>query len=229
MKLAVIIPTLNEEDAVGPCIESAAAEGEVEIVVVDGGSDDATVERASSGGVLVVTAPRGRGPQLNRGAASCDADRLLFLHADCRLPSGWLSPVNRSLDDERVALTCFRLRTDSSALPDPPVLYRWWLILFDLRSRSTFLPYGDQGMAVRREIFEEVGGFPEIPLMEDVAFANRCRKRGTIRRLPLEITTTARRVEQRPLKTTLMLMLFPTLYRFGVSPDTLARWYGNPR
>ena len=84
-------------------------------------------------------------------------------------------------------------------------------------------------MAVRREIFEEVGGFPEIPLMEDVAFANRCRKRGTIRRLPLEITTTARRVEQRPLKTTLMLMLFPTLYRFGVSPDTLARWYGNPR
>jgi hypothetical protein len=109
------------------------------------------------------------------------------------------------------------------------VLRRWWLRVFDLRSRGLGLPYGDQGFAVRRTVFDSVGRFPEIPLMEDVAFARSCRRLGQLQRLPLEIRTTARRVEKRPLKTTLMLATFPTLFRLGVAPQTLARWYGNSR
>jgi hypothetical protein len=108
-------------------------------------------------------------------------------------------------------------------------MYRLFLRVFDLRSRGLGLPYGDQGLGVRRETFEAVGGFPEIPLMEDVAFARECRRRGRIHRLRLEITTTARRFERRPLRTGLMFFTFPTLYRLGVEPETLARWYGNVR
>jgi hypothetical protein len=133
------------------------------------------------------------------------------------------------LDDETVSLACFRLRTESSAPSDRPVFYRSALRFFDLRSYGLGLPYGDQGFAVRRGVFDRAGRFPEIPLMEDVAFAQACRRHGEVRRLPLEIRTTARRIEQRPLKTSFMLAIFPTLYRMGVAPQTLARWYGSAR
>jgi hypothetical protein len=109
------------------------------------------------------------------------------------------------------------------------MLHRWWLRVFDLRSHGLGLPYGDQGFAVRRTVFDAAGRYPEIPLMEDFAFARECRRVGRVRRLPLEIRTTARRVEQGPLTATLMLATFPTLFRLGVAPQTLARWYGNVR
>lgn len=229
MGLAVVIPALNEELLIGACLESVGTKDGVETVVVDGGSNDGTRDCARRAGARVVEGPRGRGPQLNAGAASAAADRLLFLHADCRLPEGWLPSVNRALDDDEVALACFRLRTLTSASSEPSAIYRWCLRFFDLRSNGFGLPYGDQGFAVRRRVFERVGRFPEIPLMEDVAFAHSCRRLGGLRRLPLEIETTARRVEQRPLRTGFMLAIFPTLFRLGVTPQTLARWYGHVR
>jgi hypothetical protein len=91
------------------------------------------------------------------------------------------------------------------------------------------LPYGDQGFAVRRETFDLVGGFPEIPLMEDLEFARRCRRVGAIRRLPLSMRTTGRRFERHPVRARVMTASFPLLYRCGVSPHTLARWYGAVR
>jgi len=229
MELAVVIPTLNEEQSIGACVESVGTMDGIDIVVVDGGSCDRTTERARMAGARVVETSSGRGPQLNVGADSTAAARLLFLHADCLLPEGWLPAVSHALDDEEVSLACFRLRTISSAMSEPSWLYRWSLRFFDLRSYGLGLPYGDQGFSIRRDIFNRVGRFPEIPLMEDVAFAHACRREGTLRRLSLEILTTARRVERRPLRTGLMLAIFPTLYRLGVAPQALARWYGSAR
>jgi len=227
--LTVVIPTLDEEPSIGGCLESVGNHEEVEVIVSDGGSSDRTLELARSRGVRVVAGARGRGSQLNLGATSGSSNKILFLHADCRLPEGWMPALSRVLDDEDVSLACFRLRTLPSGRSEPSTLHRLWLRVFDLRSRGLGLPYGDQGFGVRREVFENAGRFPEIPLMEDVAFARSCRKFGRVQRLPHEIQTTARRVEGRPLKTTLMLATFPSLYRLGVDPQTLARWYGNVR
>jgi rSAM/selenodomain-associated transferase 2 len=229
VELTVVIPTLNEQSSIGGCLESVGTFESVEVIVSDGGSSDRTRKHARSGGARVVTGARGRGPQLNLGATSASSNRLLFLHADCRLPMGWMPALSRVLDDEDVSLACFRLRTLSSVESTPSTLHRLWLRVFDLRSRGLGLPYGDQGFAVRREVFERAGRFPEIPLMEDVVFARSCRRLGRVKRLPQEIQTTARRVERTPFKTTLFLATFPTLFRLGVDPQTLARWYGNVR
>lgn len=229
MELTVVIPTLDEELSIGSCLESVAIHKDVEVIVSDGGSSDRTREHARSRGARVVTGALGRGPQLNLGAASTSSEKILFLHADCRLPEGWMPALSRVLDDRRVSLACFRLRTLPSGRSEPSTLHRLWLRVFDLRSRGFGLPYGDQGFAVRRPVFENAGRFPEIPLMEDVAFARSCRKLGRVQRLPDEIQTTARRVERAPFKTTLLLATLPTLFRVGVDPRTLARWYGNVR
>ena len=229
MELAVVIPTLDEELMIGGCLESVGAHDGLDVVVVDGGSTDRTCDAARRAGARVVKAGRGRGRQLNAGALATRADRLLFLHADCRLPDGWLTAVRRALDDRQNSLVCFRLRTVSSAFTEPSAMSRFLLRVFDLRSRGFRLPYGDQGFAVRRDTFIEVEGFDEIPLMEDIAFARACRRLGRVCRLPLEITTTARRFENRPITTALMFIVFPVLYRLGVQPLTLSRWYGVER
>jgi hypothetical protein len=173
----------------------------------------------------VVCGPPGRGPQLNRGAAATDSPLLLFLHADCRLPVGWSTAVRSSLADADTALVCFRLHTEPL---DGDGCGGWraaWLRLLDLRSFGLGLPYGDQGFALRRETFDAVGGFPEIPLMEDLVMARECRRQGRIHRLDLAIRTTARRFEAEPLRARLKTATFPLLFRLGVSPWRLARWY----
>jgi rSAM/selenodomain-associated transferase 2 len=227
--LAVVVPTLDEELTIGRCVESVGTHGGVEVVVVDGGSGDRTREAARRAGARVIEGARGRGQQLNAGALATRAGRLLFLHADCRLPHSWLTAVQEALDDPQNSLVCFRLRTVSTALSEPSAWGRILLRLFDLRSRGFRLPYGDQGFAVRRDTFDQVGGFEEILLMEDVAFARACRGLGKVCRLPMEITTTARRFENRPFTTALMFTFFPVLYRLGVHPSTLSRWYGVAR
>lgn len=229
LELAVIIPTLNEERVIEACLKSVGGDPRLDVVVVDGSSTDSTQVLAADAGARVVESERGRGQQLNRGAEVTTAPKLFFLHADCRLPPTWFDPLNNALDDPGTSLACYRLRTEPANDGQDSALSRFALRFFDLRSRGSRLPYGDQGFAVRREIFDKVGGFPDQVLMEDIAFADACRARGRIRRLPLEVSTVARRVEERPVKTMLAYSLFPTLYRFGVSPAKLARWYGNPR
>jgi glycosyltransferase involved in cell wall biosynthesis len=203
----------------------------VEVVVSDGGSTDETVStaRACHPDVLVVTGSPGRGQQLNRGALKASGDRLLFLHADCILPKFWSRLVTRALDEPATTLACFRLRTEPVDRSRPTTISRLFLGILDLRSRGPFLPYGDQGIAVRRETFTGLGGFPDIPLMEDFSFARRCRRRGRVVRLPAEVRTTARRYERQPVRALAILATFPTLFKLGVSPDTLARWYGVVR
>jgi rSAM/selenodomain-associated transferase 2 len=228
-ELAVVIPTLDEERVIGACLAAVGEPADVEVVISDGGSTDRTLEVARRRGVRVVEGARGRGRQLNLGAAVTSAPRLLFLHADCRLPGEWLAAVHRVLQDSAATLACFRLRTEHASPSSGGRLGRWWLRAFDLRSHGFGLPYGDQGFAVRRETFAAVGGFPDIPLMEDLVFARACRRIGRIERLPLEVRTTARRVDRDPVRAALMYTMLPTLFRLGVSPNTLARWYGNVR
>jgi len=227
--LAVVIPTLDEERVLARCLAAVGRGAGLEVVVADGGSRDATREVAARAGARVVLAPRGRGPQLNAGAYAPTAPLLLFVHADCELPSGWRAALRRALDDPRTVLACFRLHTVHSGEGRRPGPRDLWLRGLDLRSFLPLLPYGDQGFGVRREIFEDLGGFPEIPLMEDFAFARACRRRGRIRRLPLAMRTTARRFEGAPLAARLKTLSFPWLFRLGVSPHTLARWYGVAR
>ena len=228
MGFAVVIPALDEEQRIEDCLRSVGSAAE-ETVVVDGGSRDGTVEKAERfEGVRVLSGARGRGGQLDRGARATSASRLLFLHADCRLPEGWQEAAGRALDDPMVSLTYFRLHTEPSD-PGAGRLTRAWLRLIDIRSFGWGLPYGDQAYAVRRETYEAAGGFPPIPLMEDVAFARACRRLGRIQGLPRKVRTTGRRFERRPVINRLCTATFPWLFRLGVSPSTLARWYKDIR
>lgn len=229
-ELTVVIPTLDEERTIASCLEAVGEGAGLEIVVSDGGSRDATCEIATRAGAKVVRGPQGRGAQLNLGAAAGSAPRLLFVHADCRLPAGWHAPLSRALDDPATALACFRLHTlPAGPARSPSRAARLWLRALDLRSMLPLLPYGDQGFGVRREVFDAAGGFPAIPLMEDLSFARSCRRHGRIRHLPLAMRTTARRFQSAPLRARLMTLSFPTLFRLGVPPQRLARWYGKAR
>ncbi len=232
-RLAVIVPTLDEERAIRPCLAAVGDEPGVEVVVSDGGSTDATVAlaRAEFPRAIVVTGPAGRGAQLNRGAAAAASDAyvFLFLHADCRLPAGWAAAVRAALAEPGVALGCFRLHTEPLPQGRGGTLARGWWRLLDLRGRGFGRPYGDQALFVRREVFAAVGGFPAIPLMEDVEFVRRCLRHGRLARLPLAVRTTARRFARRPLRARVCTATFPLLFRLGVSPHRLARWYGDVR
>ena len=178
MRISVVIPTLNEERRIGERLEELARMPELEeVLVVDGGSTDRTVERALRHGVRVIEGRRGRGPQLNAGAAAARGEVLLFQHADVSLPGdapGW---IRLAFQDPEVVAGAFRVRTideDGSRLA--PLLP-----FANLRSRTRSLPYGDQALFVRRSVFEAVGGYPDQPLMEDIELARRLKRRGRIR------------------------------------------------
>ena len=188
MLVSVIIPTLNEEHHVQATLRALAAQpGPMERIVVDGGSTDATVEQAAPL-ATVVEGPKGRGPQMNRGAAAATGDALLFLHADTRLPPDGLRHIRTALSCDAVESGIFRLSFDRAS----PLLrlYSWCTRLPWIR-----IAFGDRGLFVQREAFHAVGGFPEWPLFEDLELAARLHQRGTFRFLPHAVTTSARRFE----------------------------------
>lgn len=223
-----MLPVLNEAARIDARLgEHAAAGWAREVIVVDGGSDDDTAGRARAWpGVRVLVAPRGRGPQMNAGAAAATSDVLLFQHADVILPAGAAAYVRAALADPGVVAGAFRVRTVADGGPNwlGPLLR-----LADLRSRRTRHPYGDQAVFVRRAAFEAAGGFPALPLMEDVELARRLWRRGRIVTVPAEVRASGRRFLARPVRAVLAMRLFPLLYRAGVSAERLARLYGAPR
>ncbi len=227
MRLSVVVPVLDEAERIGRQLaELGATVGIDEVVVVDGGSRDGTpdvVRRAP--GVRLITAPRGRGTQLNAGARAARGDVLLFLHADVTLPADAATCVRDALADPAVVAGAFRVRT----VADAPGWLGPLLRFADLRSRVTRLPYGDQAVFVRRDAFERVGGFPDQPLMEDVELARRLRRVGTIRTVPGVVRVSGRRFLANPIRALVAMRVFPLLYRLGVSPARLARIYGDPR
>lgn len=224
MLISVIIPTLDEAPSIWRTIASAQ-EADVEIIVADGGSADATVALARAAGARVIVAAGGRAAQQNAGAAASRGEALLFLHADTVLPSGWTEQVRAILAEPRVALGAFRL-----AIGGATVAERLIACGANWRSRWLALPYGDQGLFMARASFEQLVGFRPLPIMEDWDLARRARRRGRVVLADSAVMTSPRRWRKLgPVRTTLVNALVVAGFRLGVPPHRLARFYRGAR
>jgi rSAM/selenodomain-associated transferase 2 len=223
--ISVVIPVLDEAAQLAAAIASARAPAVREVIVVDGGSADATPRVAREHADLVLDAPRGRALQMNRGGAAAHGAVLLFLHADTRLPADFADAVLGALADPLVVGGRFDVRI----VPATPLL-RLVGGLMNLRSRLSHIATGDQAIFVRRATFAAMGGFPAIPLMEDIAFSRALRRQGRVACLRERVETSARRwLRHGPLRTVLLMWWLRLLYFFGASPARLRRSYDDSR
>jgi len=220
---SVVVPALDEAANLAWLLPDLRARWPAaEIVVVDGGSADGTREvQAARPDVAWLRAARGRARQMNAGARRAGGDVLLFLHADTRLPDGALEAIAAALRDPAVVGGRFDVRFDH---PRPIMRVVAWLM--NQRSRLTGISTGDQGIFVRRAIFEAVGGYPDIALMEDIELTRRLKRRGRLAALPLRVTTAARKWERDgAVRTILLMWALRFLHWAGVGPTRLHRWY----
>lgn len=217
--ISVVIPALNAAGSIAGCL-AAAAEAD-EIVVADGGSLDGTPALAERGGARLVRSEPGRGLQLAAGAAAATGDWLLFLHADTRLGPGWRESADRHIARRQGLAACFRLRLDAGEWQA-----RWVEAGVALRVRLLGLPYGDQGLLVSRRLYEEVGGYRALPLMEDVDLVRRIGRR-RLARIGVEASTSAERWRSDGwFRRSGLNLLCLALYRSGMSAERVARLYG---
>jgi rSAM/selenodomain-associated transferase 2 len=222
MHLSVIIPTLDEEANLPRVLASLPADAE--IIISDGQSRDRSVEIAKKHGARVVVGARGRGAQMNLGAASATGDILVFLHADCELGGGVIEAIRAALRAPEAVGGSFRLRIAASS-------WSHRLVAFGANLRARFgLPYGDQAIFVRRSVFEAVGGYPEIPIMEDVELVRRLRRHGRLVAVDETVITGTRHWDALgPILTTLLNWVTVSLYFGGVSPARLSPLYHRLR
>ena len=226
MSISVIIPTLNEEGCLKKTLESI--DRGAEIIVVDGGSSDFTREIAGGFTDKVIFSERGRGAQMDRGAREASGDILLFLHADTSLPENWRGCIENVLlgtDFKSVPTLVvgggFSLKIDSKGFS-----FRLIEAVANIRAKYLGLIYGDQAIFVRRDAFFSAGGFMGLPLMEDVDFIRRIRKKGKVLLLNADVSTSSRQWQKKGiLKTTIGNLFFLSLYYAGVSPQRLYRLY----
>ncbi len=220
-RISVIIPTLNEAGCLQDTLIALGHAENVEVIVVDGGSCDGTDGLALAAGVRLLRSPAGRARQMNLGAAAAIGDIYLFLHADTQLPCRFEQYVRAALREPGVIAGAFRLRVDG---PERSLrLIEWGT---NWRSRWRHMPYGDQAVFVRAETFRQLGGFKELPIMEDFEFAQRLRRAGRIVILPAAVTTSARRWHALgPWRTTWINQMIICGYRLGVSTERLSTWY----
>jgi rSAM/selenodomain-associated transferase 2 len=217
----VIIPTLNEAGSILASLKSVQQESPHEVIVVDGGSADATCPLAADSGARIVVSKARRATQMNAGAARATGDLLLFLHADTTLPRLWSRLVAGALGSSGVSAGAFgfAIAADFSGKR----IVEWGT---NWRSRRRQMPYGDQALFLRRELFEEEGGFADLPIMEDYEFVRRLRRRGRIVTLAERAITSGRRWQQLGVfRTTLRNQLMIAGYHLGICPDTLASAY----
>jgi len=221
--LSVVIPARNEEDAILSAMASAQRHDSVEIIVVDGGSTDNTARFADQFGACVVKSEPGRGVQMNAGAAHAQAHTILFLHADTWLPRGYCEMAHEALHAEGVVAGAFPLGIRGRGR-----ILRLAERIANYRSRKLGLPYGDQAIFCRTDTFRVLGGFKELPIMEDFDFMERLRERGRIVLCPASVSTSARRWQNYgPLRLTLLHQAIILGYRLGISPERLAQWRGR--
>ena len=228
--ISFVVPTLNEEHTLPSLLDDLhAVDVSSEVIVVDGGSTDGTIAVASHGGAKVLLVTRSRARQMNAGARTSRGPWLCFLHADVRMPAlarASLNAVVTAVDGQRLtadrpAAAVWRLAIDAAGL---------WPRVMEfgarIRDRLGGLPYGDQGFLIRRELFEAIGGFPDVPIMEDIAMVRAVRQRVPLSRLDAVIPVSPRRwVRQGPYRTWIRNAALVTAYLAGVSPHRLARWY----
>jgi rSAM/selenodomain-associated transferase 2 len=217
---------LNEERAIGTTLDAirAGAPG-AEVIAVDGGSTDRSVEMAAGRGVRTLTAGRGRGRQMNAGAAAAHGDALVFVHADTLVPPTFACDIGSALADPAVLGGRFDLELDESS-------FAWRALgkLISLRSRLMRSATGDQAIFVRRGAFVAIGGFAEIDLCEDVDFMRRLKRSGRVACVRSRVITSARRWRQSGLlRTVLKMWLIKSLFLAGVSAARLRRYYADIR
>jgi len=223
-KLSIIIPVLNEGEAIAAALDALAVLRALgaEVIVVDGGSRDATIQRARPRADRVILAPRGRALQMNAGAEKAAGDVLLFLHADTNLPPDADHVVLSGLERSGHAWGRFDVKIEGRS----PVL-RVIAWLMNIRSRLTGIATGDQAIFVRRAAFQAAGGFPAIPLMEDIALCKRLKRVSRPLCLRERVTSSGRRWETHGVFHTMLLMWRLRLaYFFGADPKKLAQRYG---
>jgi rSAM/selenodomain-associated transferase 2 len=222
--LSIIIPTLNEAQVLGHNLADLRHES-AEIIVVDGGSTDNTLEIARQYTSRVLTSSRGRGPQQAIGARESQGRVLLFLHADTQLPRGYEPLIHETLADESVVFGAFRLRV----VPSSPVL-DLIALMANLRSKLLRLPYGDQALFVRRNAYFQVGGFKDWPIMEDVDLVRRLNRVGGFKLIHSPVRTSARRwARENAIDTTFRNWARMIRFFLGVPPHVLARNYPDAR
>lgn len=220
-RISVIVPTLNEEQHIGATLAHLRLAPGDEILVVDGGSQDATVPIARQYTPHVLAGRRGRALQMNDGAHHARGDFLVFVHADTLLPSDGLEQVRHTLQQPGIAAGAFRLVISPSTAALR--LIAWGA---NMRSRWGGLPYGDQALFMSRQVFEKLGGYEEIPLMEDVRMVRALRRYGRLVILPQAVQTSGRRWQRDGvLYTSVRNVMLLTLHAWGVSPHTLQKWY----
>ena len=228
MHISVIIPTLDEERTITTTLEHTSSLGFDELIVVDGGSLDQnpvlveSYRRKTQSPLRLATAPCGRARQMNEGAKTSSGEVLLFLHADTQLPDDAKTMIEAALADQQMVGGRFDVRFDHPSM--------WGTIvsrMMNWRSRLSGIATGDQALFVRRDIFVQIGGFADMPLMEDIDFSRRLKRKGATAALTATVSTSFRRWERHgPLRTILLMWALRFLYWIGVRSHTLSRWYG---
>jgi rSAM/selenodomain-associated transferase 2 len=218
--VSVVIPVFRDTVALQQMLACTDFSG-AEVIVAATRDDGAAFAplRVAHPAVVWVESAQGRATQMNAGAARATARWLLFLHADTRLPLGWQEAIARADGDPRVAIGCFRFALDSPAWMARVV--EWGV---RLRMRWLHLPYGDQALFVRRAVFDAVGGYPDVPIMEDVELVRLARRHGRLLAVPIAVVTSARRWEQQGwLRRSLLNLALILLYKAGMRPAALIR------
>jgi rSAM/selenodomain-associated transferase 2 len=223
--LSIVVPVRNEAAIIDEFLRHLRGRTEgAELLVVDGMSDDGTARRAA-GHARVLTAAPGRARQMNAGAAATTGDVLWFVHADSWVPEGALEMIRAALADPHAAGGCFRLE-----IPHPRLVYRFNDRLGNLGVDLLGIACGDHGLFVRRALFERLGGYPDVPLLEDVELYRRARRWAKMRQLPAAIRTSPRRWERNGAwRTTALYSVILALYALGVPIARLDRIYRRLR
>lgn len=220
-RISIIIPTLNEAENIRQAIASTQLSTNIEVIVVDGGSQDDTNKIAVDLNVTIISSVPGRAVQMNKGARLASGDILLFIHADTRLPPGFDVMIRTALQETGTVAGAFALRIDAEVASLR--LVEWGV---NMRSRFWQMPYGDQAIFLTKETFNTIGNFPELPFMEDFEIMRRLKRIGRITIIPVPIITSARRWLQKGIwKTTLINQIIIIAYLLGVPPQRLIRWY----